>query len=243
MKILSIFFSVFLMVALPFAAPISVAAETDATNAPSLPQTDWSRVFFLGESTTAHLRRRGTLLGTYAKSNVIAPDSGTMMLSSRTLAQTVRKSGTNEKISVLESIREEQPPVLILSFGLNGIVGFHANENRYLRLYANLIDEIRKASSDTLLVLQTIYPVAKRQVDWKFAASPETVNLWIDSLNERLSELCAEKNSLLWDTAALLKDENGFLKAEFSDDGIHLTNAGYDLVLRKIAENTEKLQR
>lgn len=238
MKLIRFFFCVALIVAILVSFPVSLSA-----NAQEQPGSiDWSQVYFLGESTTAHLRRRGNLLGQYAKTNVLAPDSGTLMLSSRTLLQTIRKAGSKEKVSILNAIREKQPPVLILSFGLNGITGFHKSESKYLQLYAKLIRSIRDASPDTLLVLQTIYPVAKEQTSWKFAVSPELINSWIDSLNERLSGLAAEECVLLWDTAALLKDENGFLKPEFSADGIHLTSAGYDVILRKIAENTEKLK-
>ncbi len=231
-----------LIFALLFVGLVPVAAETTSDPLSSL-QTDWSKIYFLGESTTAHLRRRGTRLGQFAKTNVISPDSGTLTLSSRTLSQIVRKTGTKEKTSILELLKEKQPPLLVLSFGLNGIVGFHANETRYLQLYGNLIEAIRQASPDTLPVLQTIYPVAKEQTTWKFANPPEQINLWIDSLNERLNEFCAEKGIPLWDTAALLRDEMGFLKPEFSADGIHLTNAAYDLILLKIAENTEKTKR
>lgn len=237
MKLTRMFCCAALIVAILVSFPVSLSA-----NAQEPGSIDWSRVYFLGESTTAHLRRRGNLLGQYAKTNVLAPDSGTLMLSSRTLSQTIRKNGSKEKISILSAIGEKQPPVLILSFGLNGIAGFHKSENKYLQLYAKLIRSIRKISPDTRLVLQTIYPVAKEQTNWKFSAPPEEVNLWIDSLNERLAELAEEESVLLWDTAALLKEENGFLKPEFSADGIHLTNAGYDEILRKIAENAEKLR-
>ena len=218
----------------------NLSALTVPLSAAEREGTDWSRIYFLGESTTAHLRRRGTRLGQYATSNVIAPDSGTLTLSSRTLSQTVRKDGSNEKISILELLKEKKPPVLLLSFGLNGIVGFCKNESRYLQTYANLIAEIRQATPDTLLVLQTVYPVAEKQTHWNFSVPPQQINLWIDSLNERLSELCAKEGILLLDTAAPLKDEAGFLKPGFSADGIHLTNAGYDVILSKIAENTEK---
>ncbi len=235
MKLFRITACFFLAVSLLFALPLPTSAQ-EAT------KTDWSRVFFLGESTTAHLRRRGTLLGQYAKTNVLAPDSGTLTLSSRTLAQTIRKDGTTEKISILEAIRQKTPPILILSFGLNGIAGFHQNENNYLQLYRKLIQTIRQASPDTLLILQTIYPVAERQTNWKFSAPPGEVNLWIVLLNRRLQELGAGENLPVLDTAALLRDETGFLKPLYSADGIHLTNAGYDAVLRYIAENTEKLR-
>ncbi|MBE6530180.1 MAG: hypothetical protein E7680_06260 [Ruminococcaceae bacterium] len=238
MKLTRLTGCIILVLSILFIFPISLSAAASKEK-----KTDWSRIYFLGESTTAHLRRRGTQLGQYAKTNVIAPDSGTLMLSSRTLSQTVRKVGSKEKISISEMLKEEQPPVLILSFGLNGIVGFHKSENRYLKAYENLIKEIHEITPDTRLVLQTVYPVAKEQQQWKFSVSPEQLNLWIDSLNNRLAEFSADEDIQLLDTAVFLKDESGFLKPEFSADGIHLTSAGYEVILRKIAENTEKWNR
>lgn len=234
MKLLRAVFGIGLIAAILFSFPLSLPVSAQEERS-----VDWSRIYFLGESTTAHLRQRGTLLGQYAKSNVFAPDCGTLALSSRTLSQTIRKAGTSEKISIIAAIREKKPPVLLLSFGLNGIAGFHRKEKNYLQLYKELIRKIRVESPDTLLILQTIYPVAKKQATWNFTRPPEEINLWIDSLNERLSELSADEGIPLWDTAALLKDEAGFLKPEFSADGIHLTSAGYDRILRYIAEKTE----
>ena len=198
-------------------------------------QDDWSRIYFLGESTTAHLRRRGKVLGECAATNVLAPDCGTLALSSRTLSQTIRKVGTNEKISILDAIREINPPILILSFGLNGIVGFHANPSRYLQLYQNLIGEIKDASPETQVALQTIYPVAKEPTEWNFTASPEEVNFWIGELNDQLWKFAKQEELLLLDTAAVLKDEFGYLKPAYSADGIHLTGRGYEAVLQEIA--------
>ncbi len=205
-------------------------------------QVDWSRIFFLGESTTAHLKRRGALLGEYAATNVFAPDSGTLMLSSRTLLQNVRIGQTNEKMPLLNAIEQIKPPVLLLSFGLNGIVGFHSDEERYLRCYSTLIRSIQAASPGTQIVLQTIYPVAEKQAEWRFKSAPEEINSWIRSLNARLAELAESEKVPLWDTASLLSDESGFLRAEFSSDGIHLTEAGYTVILQYIAERAEEFE-
>lgn len=221
---------IWLLALLLFAAPIPSFAA---------PEPDWSRVYFLGESTTAHLRRRGNLLGHYAATNVLAPDSGTLLLSSRTLLQAIHLQ-SGEKTSILEAIQQTQPPILILSFGLNGIVGFYASETRYAALYKNLIRQIQTVSPDTRIALQTIYPVAKEQTQWRFSVLPKQVNEWIGHLNLRLAVLADEADVLLFDTAALLRDESGYLKPEFSADGIHLTSAGYDVILRYIAIKLEE---
>lgn len=189
------------------------------------------RLLFLGESTTCHLRSRGVLTGGTGTDRVLAPDSGTMMLNRRTLSAQITEPRSGKKMSVEEAVALRRPEILVVSFGLNGIVGFLAEKERYTESYRALIRGIRRASPETAVVLQTVYPVAERPAEWKFDRTPAEINRGIEMLNAWLPEIAGSEGVFLADTASVLKGENGYLREEFSADGIHLTRAGYEQVL------------
>lgn len=194
-----------------------------------------SLVFF-GESTTAHLASRGVLTDGKNTAQVWANESGTLLLSPKITTQTIRDPKTGEKMTIAEAVAREKPAYLVLSFGLNGIVGFAKNNDTYLQNYQKLIDAIQSASPTTAIILQTIYPVTAPTDGsaWHFSASPKEVNAMIDTLNALLPKLAnANTGVKIADTASLLRDESGSLMAEYcTGDGIHLNANAYTQILR-----------
>ena len=193
-----------------------------------------SLVFF-GESTTTHLKSRGVLKDGKKTEQVWANKSGTMLLSPKIISQRIIDPKTGEHLTVEQAAKREQPAYMILSFGLNGIVGFAKNKNAYLESYQKLIDAIQKASPKTAIILQTVYPVTSpvNASDWHFSESVEEVNRMIELVNGYLPAL-AEANTgvKIADTASILKDANGMLRREYAtEDGIHLTEAAYTQIL------------
>lgn len=194
------------------------------------------RMIFLGESTTAHLRSRGVLPGGTETVQVWANRSGTMMLDSRAATATILYPETGEELTILEATARKKPEFLVLSFGLNGIIGFRTDPALYVRCYQKLISALHEASPETAVILQTVYPVAKEQADWKFSLPPAEINRAIRELNERLPEIAgAFPFAAVADTASVLPDAEGFLRAEYSEDGIHLTQDAYRAVLAYLA--------
>ena len=83
-------------------------------------------------------------------------------------------------------------------------------------------------------MIQSVSPVAEaaHQRDWKFSVSPREINRRLTELNSRLRDFCASDPTLTYaDTAAALTDPAGFLRAEFTTDGIHLTASAYAALL------------
>lgn len=192
-------------------------------------------LIFLGESTTAHLKSRGVLSGGRKTAQVLANESGTMLLSKRIKDQTVIYPKTGEKMTIAQAIATEQPAYTVLSFGLNGILGFSKNTDAYLACYQDLIDLIRQESPRTAIIIQTVYPVntPKNHADWHFSESAEEINQKIKALNALLPIL-AERNEhvKIADTASVLRDEHGALLPQYdAGDGIHLTADAYKQIL------------
>ncbi len=191
-------------------------------------------VFFLGESTTAHLRSRGRV----DPKQVWANSSGTMRLDSSLPMRHVTDPESGESVSIVSLAKRVKPPYLVLSFGLNGIVGFSRDTERYLQTYQKLIDAIREVSPSTRFWVQSIYPVARmeRQAEWLFSLTPQQINEQILSLNDALQAMCETiPDAEFVDTSSVLRDADGYLKETFTTDGIHLTAEAYDAVLGYLA--------
>ena len=158
-----------------------------------------------------------------------------MRLSPKITTQTVIDPQTKKECTIADAVTRTQPAYLVLSFGLNGIVGFSKNPDTYLKSYQNLIDVLQKSAPKTPIILQTIYPVTAPTdgSSWNFSVSPERVNEMIHALNELLPTLAAANTGVkIADTASVLKDENGALRADFCvGDGIHLTADAYKAIL------------
>lgn len=191
---------------------------------------DRSRVLFVGESTTTHLRSRGVL----PAEQILTTRTGTMMLTPHILATLVEEPMTGREMPLSEAIALRRPDVLVLSFGLNGIVGFLRDEQTYTAPYRKMIREIRDLCPDTAVVLQTVYPVAEHPDPWNFSASPEQINRGIDRLNRLLPGIAEAEGATVADAASALRDGRGFLREAFSADGIHLTREGYLAVLERL---------
>ena len=190
-------------------------------------------MIFFGESTTAHLRARAVLTGGTDTKQVWQNDSGTMRLSSRITSELITYPETGESLTVAQACAARQPAYIVLSFGLNGLTSFAANEagkSAYVQNYSKLIRAIQQASPNTRILLQTVYPIC--QVG-NFAEDLATLNDYILTLNSYLPEIAAAfENVRVVDTASVLRDAENTLLAEYDNgDGQHLTTQAYEAIL------------
>lgn len=188
------------------------------------------RMIFVGESTTAHLRSRGVLRGGTQTEQVWSNASNTMMLDLNILQKTIRYPVSGVEMTIPEAAAIAKPEMLVLSFGMNGIYGFVKNLDLYGVAYGKLIDAIHASSPDTVVILQTIYPLAANQATFQDGAA--TVNDFARRLNERLTVIAEAHDAYVVDTASCLYGAGGLLRTDYqSGDGIHLTAEAYRAVL------------
>ena len=184
------------------------------------------QMVFFGESTTAHLRSRGVLSGGKSTDQVWADASYTMMLSLEILHKRIIYPETGEEMTVEQAAALKKPRFVVLAFGVNGLSGFVNNPKLYEASYAKLISAIQAASPETVVLLQTVYPVGRSYAD------AQQVNEKIAQLNEWLPEIAQKNGAYLVDTASCLRDGEGMLRTEFAQaDGLHLTAAAYREIL------------
>lgn len=189
-----------------------------------------SRAVFFGESTTAHLARTGGVLDTPSgRDRVWRDKSGTRMLDRRILASSVTFSDGTER-TVRDALVATPPDLLVLSFGLNGIVSFAKDVGAFIATYRAMLEEIHDLSPATRVIVQSIYPV--RAAD-AFSVDVITLNRYIDVLNEAICQMAGTlPYARFADTSSVLRDESGFLAKQYdAGDGIHLTNVAYEKIL------------
>ena len=191
---------------------------------------------FLGESTTYHLKSRGVLSGGKDTKQVWAPKSGTLMLDPSTASCRILYPDTNEELDISDAMAKKKPKYLLLTFGLNGAVGNMSKGSEYFKsCYKKLISRLEEASPDTVIMLQSCFPVSKDMDTSNYSVSADVLNSYIERTNEWTSSLAKECGLPYLNTADSLKDENGFLKSCYdSGDGFHLNAEAYREVLRYI---------
>ncbi len=230
-QLICLFLSFFLAFLGVFGAIGSSVLAEDACPVP-LDLSLFSGFFFLGESTTSHLKHRSSI----PADQVLTNESGTMKLDSTLLSRPVTDPESGEHIQISDVFSRYQPKGVFLSFGLNGILTFDENPLTFTENYRKLIRSIKSSSPSTTIYVQAIYPVAhdEHQSDWPFSRSPKEINEMILRLNTRLSSLCVEEGVHFADAASCLRDGEGYLRSDYTTDGIHLTESAYEKILHAL---------
>ena len=219
------------------------AEKTEAENPPTvlretadLGQSYLDSFVFLGESTTYHLINRGVLSGGQKTTQVWGPDSGTVNLDTTICSLRIRYPDTGEQLTVREATERKKPAYLVLTFGLNGATqNVRKGKDYYKACYRMLLDEIRSASPNTKIILQSCFPVAKNMDMRYYTVSAKELNDYIEIINSWVLELAEEYGLRYLNTGEILTDKEGFLLNDYQNgDGYHLTKEAYVKILHYI---------
>ena len=191
---------------------------------------------FLGESTTYHLKHRGVLSGGTNTTQVWAPKSGTLMLDTSTASCRIVYPETGEELELSEALSRKTPKYILLTFGLNGATKSISKGSEYFKsCYSKLITTVRSASPHTQIILQSCFPIGKGMDMSAHSVNSATLNEYINTINQWTRELSQELSVVYINTSSILKDSEGFLKAEYqTEDGYHLTKSAYVEILNHI---------
>lgn len=211
--------------------------QTTAVSAPYetviLPQTEdaglayQDSLVFVGDSLTAHLVNRGVLTGGQDTKQVWRSESNMINLNSEVTSAKIILPSTGEKMTIAEAAGVAKPPILIITLGTDWGVSY-LSEREFKDCYSKLVREIQAASPETVVILQSIFPVT--------ADCANLDNDKIDRANTWVQAIAAENGCRYLDTQSILKDTNNCLKKEYcnSNDGIHLTKGAYEAILTYI---------
>lgn len=137
--------------------------------------------------------------------------------------------------SISDALKIAKPGKIYVTLGINAIYSYKADW--FYNNYRAFINKIKNASPESVIVIQSIFPVTER---WAINNGKPTCNQSVAYANQKLSELAKEENCLFLHTYEDLTDQNGFLKPEYSGDGIHLSRKGYEVVFNYILTHPVK---
>ncbi len=119
------------------------------------------------------------------------------------------------------------PSDVFISTGSNDYIKGLTNEEILTNL-TGIIDEIKTNRSLSNIYVLSVLPVGK--------TSKSRNNETISNLNESIKALCEENEINYIDLYSLLIDEEGYLKEEYSKDGLNLNEEGYSVVTMTLSE-------
>lgn len=182
------------------------------------------KLIFVGDSLTAHLINHGVLTDGKETKQVWRSESNVMNLNSEITSVKIIYPETGEKMTVAQAAGVAKPEIMIITLGIDWGVSY-LNESEFKACYTSLIQAILAESPDTRIILQSIFPVTEDCVNLD--------NAKIDTANGWVKDIAAENGCRYLDTQSVLKDEEGYLKAEYcsSTDGIHLNKEAYEVIL------------
>ena len=182
---------------------------------------------FVGDSLTAHLINRGVLTDGTNTKQVWRSQTNMINLNSQVTSAKIILPSTGELMTIAEAAKAEKPSILIITLGTDWGVAY-LNETDFKDCYSRLIKDIQKASPETTIILQSIFPVT--------ASCTLLDNAKIDNANRWVKAIAADNGCAYLDTQSILKDQNNCLKEEYcnSSDGIHLGKNAYEAILQYI---------
>ncbi len=186
------------------------------------------KIIFLGDSTTygiGYYYNQG-YEALCPPSQIWTPSSGTLTLSNQSTA-TVVYPATGAEIPIIDAVTDAKPEIMLLTLGVNGVS--FMDEQWFIDEYTALINNIKAASPDTKIILNSIYPVAAsyKHIDSISNEKILTANGWIERIAEGTG--CKYLNTY----EVLVKD--GVLpESAHNGDGIHLSGETFGTVMEYI---------
>lgn len=139
--------------------------------------------------------------------------------------------------TIPETVALRRPPVILITVGINGVALWE--EETFKQEYVRLIDWIREASPDTVILLQSILPIAPSYAHWGMIT-----NATITAANAWILEVAEECGLHYLDTFSALVGEDGNIRPELvKDDGLHANEEGLKLALGYIRTHAYKAVR
>ena len=131
--------------------------------------------------------------------------------------------------SIADALSRALPGKVYITLGINAI--YSAKNDSFYDNYQALLNKIKKATPDSVIIIQSIFPVTQK---WANDNGKPNCHEYIAYANSRLAQLAEENECYYLHTYEALCDDDGFLRSKFSGDGIHLSGKGYEEVFNYI---------
>lgn len=192
--------------------------ETMLKENDTMPDNYVEETIFVGDSTALYYVMNGVITGKqlWHKEGVSLETIFT---------QNIYINHVDSKMKLIEAIENKKPKRILLSLGTNSVATMEIDY--FISKYETLLKEIKAKSPNTIVIVQSIFPVASILDSNKKALNNDKIN----KMNYYLLELCSKLEIPFLNTAEVLKDENGTLKEGYyrsskNEIGVHLSKEG-----------------
>lgn len=215
-----------------------------SVSAEALPQstllTFYEDCIFVGDSITQQFRnymiaKKKTEEGFSFPAKFLAAQSYMLYTASRRYKTSRGTALTyrGEEMSLYDILELLKPKKAFILLGVNDYAGTQIE--KYIGCCDRLIDLTERASPDTQLVFFSLTPVTR-----SFCKKQDYRTMW-DDYNAELAKECESRQAGYIDIATDLKDEEGYLREEYSSDGkYHLKAEGLEIWFQKLMEYAQK---
>ena len=200
---------------------------TELAETEEMGQAYLDSIIFLGDSTTYGFQVYGVLAGGANTKQVWTPSDRTFSLFNQKNIR-IYYPDTKENLTIEKAVATKKPAYMVITLGINGVATME--EDNFISDYKALINRILDANSNTQIILNSIFPVARA---YKLLGSInnekiERANSWVYSLAEEL-------DLRYLDSASILKDDEGWMMSKYdAGDGLHLKPEAYKAIVQYI---------
>ena len=132
--------------------------------------------------------------------------------------------GLDELDEQIDRVKELNPQVAFLSYGLNDILMTKGDTELFVEEYKAVLNKMKKELPDTKIFVNSIFPVQQKVTE----AEPDYKKL--DEYNQALQEMCDKVQIAYVDNSKIVADRY------YEDDGIHFKSAFYQIWAERMAE-------
>lgn len=193
------------------------AAVAPLTETADAGQAYLDETMFFGDSNTVRLEHYGLVPQSRVKALSGIGVEGALVVS-------FSADGESGSATMAQAIAAQKPKRALITLGTNDIGVLSAED--FAGRYGQLLDELHKASPGTLLVVNSIPPVADSSGYGRLSTQK------VKEYNAALLALCREKGVAYLDSYATLAQDGQQVKAGYTDgDGVHLSQQALQAML------------
>ena len=126
------------------------------------------------------------------------------------------------------------PSKVVLLIGTNDL-NKDVEPEKVVENIGKIIDGIKKNRPYADIYVQSVYPVNRSDADKIYIDSVgDRKNSTIKGMNENIKNLCEEKKVTYMNIYDVLVNEDGELELDYTTEGLHITDAGYEVITNEI---------
>ena len=129
----------------------------------------------------------------------------------------------------LDEIIASRPHAVFLLIGTNDLWSNNSSKKTAKNIEC-IIRALRAENPQLPVFLETVFPLR----------SEPARNGKVRLINAQLVDLARTNDVTLIDTYSAMVDENGLLRSQYTDDGVHLTSAGYEVWVSLLNDEIRK---